>query len=105
MCYLFIFCLIDKFNQLKKVINSKNIDELKTWKKRSEMMKKTIETLENRTRELTLKTSEIAEIKGKDLQLQGEEVKLLRVETGKQEEYWKGQYEVSIIYMLKLINV
>lgn len=77
---------------------SKKTEELKAWKKRSDVLKKTTMALEAKIEDLTNRNSELMKYQGSKDDLQKEELELLRAEAKKVNTAWTAKKDVKKQY-------
>lgn len=80
---------------MQESVSSKKYEELKAWKKRSEVMKKTITMMESKVEDLTNKSSEFAKFKGQQGDLEKDELEMLRRESKKANSVWSTKKDVD----------
>jgi hypothetical protein len=75
--------VLAKFNNLNESIASKKIEELKAWKKRSEVIRKSMAAVEEKVHEVSLRNNELIKFQGQQENYGKEEITLLREEAKK----------------------
>jgi hypothetical protein len=83
--------MLAKFNNLNESLANKKLEELRAWKKRSDNLRKTISTLEEKITDLTNRNIELTKFQGQKDEMQEEELKMLREETKKSDSFWTAK--------------
>ncbi len=85
--------ILTKFNNLTETAANKKLEELRAWKKRSENLRKTLSTLEEKLADLSGKNTELLRFQDQHTELYTEEYKKLKEEVEKSDKYWTAKQQ------------
>eukprot|EP01022_Parablepharisma_sp_SALTPOND_P018497 TRINITY_DN3024_c0_g1_i1.p1 TRINITY_DN3024_c0_g1~~TRINITY_DN3024_c0_g1_i1.p1 ORF type:complete len:1037 (-),score=207.38 TRINITY_DN3024_c0_g1_i1:7357-10467(-) len=85
--------ILTKFNNLTETMANKKLEELRAWKKRSENLRKTLATLEEKLTDLAGKNTELLRFQEQHKELYAEEHKKLKEEVENAGKLWAGKQQ------------
>ena len=91
--------MLAKYNNLHESIAAKKVEELKAWKKRSEVLRKANTDMQEKLDDLSSKNMELLNFHGQQDNLQKEELGLLREEAKKVDSFLTARKVVRIFFL------
>ncbi len=83
--------MLAKYNNLQETVTSKKLEELRAWKKRSENMRKTITSLEEKLSDLATRNSQITLFQEHQTEFRDEEHRKLAEEAKRVDGFWSAK--------------